>query len=208
MPVAAVGRRSSPGDDLSSLAAGTGRTGSGFRLLRLWPAVPNRKGDTMPDLASMYKEALQNTHAAERQGLVQMERQVDDLDDYPEYKSLLERHIGTTRSQLSRVEAGLSEIGAASATLREAVTATAGAVGSAVHGVMPDQTLKNLYAGYAYQAEQIAAYRSLAVIAKAAGHEAHVGWINDIVSEEEQAASAVAAIIPSVTERFLAKHAS
>lgn len=162
----------------------------------------------MPDLASMYKEALQNTHAAERQGLVQMERQVDSLGDYPEYKALIERHIGTTKGQLNRVESALSEIGADSAKLREAVTATAGAVGSAVHGVMPDQTLKNLYAGYAYQAEQIAAYKSLAVIAKAAGHEAHVGWIDSTVSEEEQAASEVAAIIPSVTEKFLAKHAS
>lgn len=162
----------------------------------------------MPDLASMYKEALQNTHAAERQGLVQMERQVGGLADYPDYKALIERHIATTKTQIGRVEGALAEIGASAANLREAVTATAGAVGAAVHGVMPDQTLKNLYAGYAYQAEQIAAYRSLAVIAKAAGHGAHVGWIDDTASEEEKAAADVAAIIPSVTERFLAKHAS
>ncbi len=35
-----------------------------------------------------------------------------------------------------------------------------------------DETLKNLYAAYAYQHDQIAAYRSLIVIAEAAGQSA------------------------------------
>jgi hypothetical protein len=42
-----------------------------------------------------------------------------------------------------------------------------GTVGATVHALTQDETLKNLYAGYAFQYQQIAAYRSLIAIAEA-----------------------------------------
>jgi ferritin-like metal-binding protein YciE len=51
----------------------------------------------------------------------------------------------------------------------------------------------------------IAAYTSLAVIAKAAGFNNHVSWIETSVEEENASAKAAFGIVPSVTERFLAK---
>ncbi len=162
----------------------------------------------MTDVKSMYQESLRNTHAAEQQGLVEMQAQVKGLDEYPDYKALLERHIATTQGQLARLDAAIAETGANGAGLREAVTSAVGAVGSAVHGVMPDATLKNLYAGYAYQFEQIAAYQSLAVIAEAAGHGAHAGWIEQSIAEERAAAAEVEALIAPVTRTFIAKNGS
>ena len=159
----------------------------------------------MTDIASMYQESLRNTHAAEKQGLIEMQAQVKGLDAYPEYKALLERHIATTQGQIARLDRAIDETGAGGAGLREAVTSAAGAVGAAVHGVMPDATLKNLYAGYAYQFEQIAAYQSLAVIAEAAGHGAHAGWIEESIAEERAAAREVEALIAPVTRQFTAK---
>ncbi len=79
----------------------------------------------------------------------------------------------------------------------------AGTVGTTVHGMFQDETLKNLYAGYAYQYEQIAAYRSLITIAESAGETAHVSAFRESVQEEEQAAQAVAGLIEPVTRRYV-----
>lgn len=158
------------------------------------------------DVASMYQQALRNTHAMEHQGLVQMQAQVKGLDDYPDYAALLARHIETTKRQIARIDAEMDEADAGSATLREAVTTAAGAVGAAVHGVMPDATLKNLFAGYAFQHEQIAAYQSLKVLAEATGHGGHASWIDETLEEERSAAKEVEALICPVTTAFIGKN--
>lgn len=155
------------------------------------------------DTQEIYLGSLRNTHAAEQQGLQQMERQLDGLERYPEYAALLRRHIEVTRGQLERIERALSEAGGDVSTIKEAVTGAAGTIGAAVHAMAQDETLKNLYAGYAYQFEQIAAYRSLAVIAQRAGYSQHVSWIEQSVREEEQAAEAAAALIGPVTEQYM-----
>ena len=155
------------------------------------------------DVQTIYLGSLRNTHAAEQQGLQQMERQLDGLERYPEYAALLRRHIEVTRGQLERIERALSEAGGDVSAFKEAVTGTAGTIGAAVHAMAQDETLKNLYAGYAYQFEQIAAYRSLSVIARRAGYSQHVTWIEQSILEEEQAAEAAAALIGPVTEQYL-----
>src|SRR5215207_3670094 len=139
------------------------------------------------DARSIYISALRNTHAMEQQGLQQMEAQVSRLERYPDYVALLQRHIETTRQQLARLDQALQSAGESISTIKETVTAAAGTIGATVHGLFQDETLKNLYAGYAYQYEQIGAYRPLIAIADAAGEAAHVPAFRRSVQEEEQA---------------------
>jgi ferritin-like metal-binding protein YciE len=155
------------------------------------------------DVRSIYVTALRNTHAMEQQGLQQMETQVSRLERYPDYAALLQRHIGTTRQQLARLEQALQSAGEGISSIKETVTSVAGTVGATVHGMFQDETLKNLYAGYAYQYEQIGAYRSLITIAEAAGETAHISAFRQSVQEEEQAAQEVAGIIEPVTRRYV-----
>ena len=155
------------------------------------------------DARSIYVTALRNTHAMEQQGLQQMGMQVSRLERYPDYVALLQRHIEATRRQLERVEQALQSAGESISTIKEAVTTAAGTVGATVHGMFQDETLKNLYAGYAYQYEQIAAYRSLIAIAEAAGETGHVAAFRQSVQEEEQAAQQVAGLIEPVTRRYV-----
>jgi ferritin-like metal-binding protein YciE len=152
---------------------------------------------------SIYVTALRNTHAMEHQGLQQMETQVSRLERYPEYAALLQRHIETTGQQLARLEQALEAAGESISTIKETVTTVAGSIGATVHGLFQDETLKNLYAGYAYQYEQIGAYRSLITIAEAAGETAHVSAFRQSVEEEERAAQEVAGIIEPVTRRYV-----
>lgn len=155
------------------------------------------------DARSIYTTALRNTHAMEQQGLQQMELQVSRLERYPEYVALLNRHIETTREQLRRLERALDAAGTSRSTLKEAVTSIAGTVGATIHALAQDETLKNLYAGYAYQHEQIAAYRSLIAIAEAAGENAHVADFRRTLEEEERAARDAEGLIEPVTRRYV-----
>jgi ferritin-like metal-binding protein YciE len=155
------------------------------------------------DARSIYTTALRNTHAMEQQGLQQMEAQVSRLERYPEYASLLRQHIETTRRQLQRLEQALEAAGESVSTFKETVTTLAGTVGATVHALAQDETLKNLYAGYAYQYEQIGAYRSLMSIAEMAGETAQVSSFQQSLQEEEQAAQAVAGLIEPVTRRYV-----
>lgn len=158
---------------------------------------------TIPDAKSIYFTALQNTRALEKQGLEQMERQLSGLESYPEYRLVLQKHVATTKTQLARLDRALAEAGQTASGLKETITSIAGSIGAAVHAVAQDETLKNLYAGYAFQYDQIAAYRSLIVIAEAAGQTAHIADFRLSIEEEKQAAGAVDALIESITRTYI-----
>ena len=157
----------------------------------------------MPDAKQLYATALRNTHAEEFQGLQQMERQVERLENYPQYAALLRRHISTTQGQLQRLEQALEAQGETISSLKETVTGLAGNIGAAVHALAGDETLKNLYAGYAYQYHQIAAYKSLIEIARAAGATAHIALFEKSVQEETEAANEVERMIAPITQKYV-----
>lgn len=155
------------------------------------------------DALSLYATALRNTHALETQGLRQMEAQVGGLGHYPDYASLLRSHIVTTQQQIDRLEKALSRLGESPSAFKETVTRLAGQIGATVHALAQDETLKNLYAGYGYQYDQIAAYRSLIVFAERAGHGDHAADFRRSIEEETAAAGGVDAIIESVTRQYI-----
>jgi ferritin-like metal-binding protein YciE len=155
------------------------------------------------DIKTLYAGALRNTHAEESQGLQQLESQVKGLEKYPEYAHLLQDHIQVTRTQLQRIEQALSALGESPSALKEFVTNTAGRIGATVHALAQDETLKNLYAGFAYQYHQIAAYRSLIVFAERAGHTDHVAGFKQSIEEEKRAAQRVDELIESITRQYI-----
>ena len=73
-----------------------------------------------------------------------------------------------------------------------------------MHALAPDETLKNLFAGYAFQFDQIAAYRSLIVIAEAAGQSGQASAFKTSADEERRAADEIDGLIEMVTRRYLA----
>src|SRR3712207_2659587 len=130
---------------------------------------PTRRKGMTTDARMIYVSSLRNTRALEQQGLQQMEIQVSRLERYPDYAALLQQHIATTRGQIARLDQALQALGESPSTLKETVTSVVGTVGATVHAMAQDETLKNLYAGYAFQYQQIAAYRSLIAIADEIG---------------------------------------
>ena len=157
------------------------------------------------DAKSLYATALRNTHALESQGLQQMESQAKGLENYPEYARLLRDHIEVTRGQLRRLDDALGALGESRSAIKEAVTNLAGRIGATVHALAQDETLKNLYAGYGYQYDQIAAYRSLIVFAEAAGQADHVAGFREAIEEEKRGAQGVDGLIETVTRQYIGR---
>lgn len=157
------------------------------------------------DIKDIYITALRNTRALEKQGLEQMERQLDRLEHYPDYAAVLRAHVPVTRTQIDRLDAALKAVGESASTLKETVTSVAGTIGATAHALAGDETLKNLYAGYAYQYDQIAAYRSLSVIAEAAGASEQGSGFKSAIEEERTAADAIDGVIESVTKTYLGR---
>ncbi len=155
------------------------------------------------DIGTIYAGALRNTRALERQGLEQMERQLSGLERYPDYAAVLRRHVEVTKGQIARLDQALEAVGESASTLKETATSVAGTIGAAVHAVAQDETLKNLYAGYAYQYDQVAAYRSLSVIAERAGQSDKVAGFRAAVDEETKAAEEISGLIEPVTKTYL-----
>lgn len=156
------------------------------------------------DAKTVYASSLTATHAAETQGLTMIETQLKGMGDFPQYKALLDDSVATTKAQINRLEQAIDDTGTSRSAIKEAVTNAVGAAGAVIHQVFPDTQLKNLFAGYAYQYHQAAAYRSLAVLAQAAGFSQHLSWIEQSRDEEEQGAEAAKCLIEPVTRHYLA----
>ena len=160
------------------------------------------------DIKDIYATSLRNTRAAELQGVHTMTTVLKGLEHYPEYERVTRQHLDTTHGQIARLDAALRAIGESSSTIKDAVTSTAGLVSGAAHKLAGDETLKNLYAAYAFQHDQIAAYRSLVVIAEAAGQSAQVPEFRRTIEEEEAGAKGLSEIIEATTRTYLQRKTS
>ena len=155
------------------------------------------------DIQAIYTTALQNTHALEQQGLQQIEHQLSGLGQYPQYKSALESQKRIDVKHMERLDKALAAVGGAKSGLKEGVMSVAGKLGAAVHATAQDETLKNLYAGYAYQFDKVAAYKSLAVIAEAAGYGDAASDFRTSMQEDKASADVIDGMIESITREYL-----
>lgn len=160
------------------------------------------------DIQEIYAVSLRNTRAAELQGVHTMTTVLKGLEHYPDYERVTRQHLDTTHGQIARLDAALKAVGETSSTVKDAVTSTAGLVSGAAHKLAGDETLKNLYAAYAFQHDQIAAYRSLIVVAEAAGQSAQVAEFRKAVEEEAAGAKGLSDIIESTTRTYLQRKTS
>jgi ferritin-like metal-binding protein YciE len=154
-------------------------------------------------LQDIYIPSLQNTLALEKQAEQMMQRQLERYERYPEMIQILRQHHGETEQQIQRLETILHGHGSDRSLLKDTVTQIAGNLGALFHSAASDEILKNLYTNHALENYEIAAYRSLIVIAQAAGDTQNVATLQQSLREEENAARLVGEQIEPVTRRYL-----
>ncbi len=161
-------------------------------------------GDANNDqLHEIYHTGLRNMHALEMTAIELTERQVERLDSYPEMAARLQQHRVESEEQAQRLDAILARHGTSSSAAKNAVTSVMGNVAAALHMPAPDEILKNTFANFAFEHQEIAAYTSLIAMAAKLGDTASIGPLKQSLGEEQAMADWIGAQIVPTTDRFM-----
>ena len=150
----------------------------------------------------LYVTGLVNAHALENQAVSLLSRQVERLENYPEMSAMLQRHIKESEVQAQRLDQILESLGTSSSTLKDMTTKLSGNLAAMAHMPMGDEVLKNTFANVAFEHFEIAAYRSLLVMAELAGDTSGPALLKQSLSEEERMAQWISDNIDSTTRRY------
>ena len=152
----------------------------------------------------LYHTGLRNLHALEQTAIELTERQVERLENYPEMKARLQQHHTESQEQASRLESILQRHGTTPSTAKSAVSSVMGNVAAALHAPAPDEILKNTFANYAFEHQEIAAYTSLIAMAEQVGDTAAVPLLKQSLAEETAMANFIGEAIVPTTQKYMA----
>ncbi len=154
-------------------------------------------------LHETYHTGLRNLHALEQTAIELTERQVERLENYPEMKAQLNKHHAELQEQARRLEAILQRHGTTPSTAKNTVTSVMGNVAAALHAPAPDEILKNTFANYAFEHQEIAAYTSLIAMAEQVGDSAAVPVLKQSLAEEQAMAEFIGKAIVPTTQKYM-----
>ncbi len=159
-------------------------------------------------IQELYLQGLRNAHALETQAIQIMQRQVDRLENYPEMKAGLERHIQESQGQQQRVDQILSRHGSSPSTLKDAVTGLMGNLAAVGHAMTTDEVVKNSFSNYAFEHFEQAAYLSLIAMAEAAGDQEAIPLLRQNLDQEIGFGKFCGEQIVPTTQRYMQLSAS
>jgi len=149
-------------------------------------------------------EWLRDAYAAEQQAETMLNGMAQRIENYPELKARIQKHIEETRSQAERVRGCIERRGGSTSAMKSAGAKMLG-LGQAVSGFfVDDEVMKGSIASYAFEAMEIASYRILSVAAREVGDQQTAQTCEEICKEEEDMAAWLQKHLPDVTHRYLA----
>jgi ferritin-like metal-binding protein YciE len=150
-------------------------------------------------------EWLRDAHAAEEQAKTMLTGTANRINNYPELKARIEQHIRETERQAQLVRGCIERRGGSTSTLKDA-GAKMLAMGQAMSGMfVGDEIVKGTIASYAFEAMEIASYRTLISAARYVRDEQTASVCQQILQEEQAMAEWLEQNIPGITERYLAR---
>jgi ferritin-like metal-binding protein YciE len=158
----------------------------------------------MTDAKDIFITGLRNAHAMENQALSIMKPQVGRIENYPEVARRLEEHITETEGQIERLERVLDGLGEKRSSLKDAALSVGGAMAALGHAMAPDEIVKNSFANFAFENYEIAAYKSLLVLAEQSGNQSAVDLLAENLEEEQAMAEWLNQNIEAVTLQYAA----
>lgn len=154
-------------------------------------------------IRDIYITGLQNAHALEAQAIQLLNRQVERLENYPEMLERLRMHSEESRRQQERIAQILESMGTSPSTIKDIGTSIMGNLAAIGHTVMQDEVIKNTFANFAFEHFEIASYRSLLVMAEAAGDSAGPRLLQENLNEEIAMARWIEENLEPTTRRYM-----
>ena len=150
-----------------------------------------------------YHTGLRNMHALEMTAIELTQRQLERLESYPEMAARLRQHNVESKQQAERLEAILERHGIGASHAKNTVASAMGNVAAAMHVTATDEILKNTFANFAFEHQEMAAYTSLIAMAMRLGDTASVAPLQQSLAEEEAMGKFIADQIVPTTYRFM-----
>jgi ferritin-like metal-binding protein YciE len=154
-------------------------------------------------LHEIYHTGLRNLHALEQSAIELTQRQVERLENYPEMKARLIQHHAESEEQARRLELILDRHATSPSAAKNAVSSVIGNVAAALHAPAPDEVLKNTFANYAFEHQEIAAYTSLIAMAEAVNDATAIPALQQSLREEQDMAKWIEEHIVPTTRRYI-----
>jgi ferritin-like metal-binding protein YciE len=151
----------------------------------------------------VYITGLHNAHAMETQAIELLTRQSERLENYPEMEAQLRAHLAESKVQRARLEEVMASLDEKHSALKEAVLGLGGNIAALAHTAASDEIIKNTLANYMFEHFEIAAYKSLIVMADYVGHAQGVAAAKASLQEEERMAAWIDTQIAPTTLTFM-----
>lgn len=158
--------------------------------------------DTVNDI---FATGLRNAHAMEVQAKQLLQRQIERLDDYPELRDRMRRHVAETEGQQLRLEQILRSRSEPTSTIKDTAMAFFGNMAAVAHMPASDEVLKNSFASFAFENYETAAYKSLIDVAELARASDAVPLLRQSCEEEQAMAEWLNAHLDSVTRQYVSR---
>ena len=164
---------------------------------------------SQPDsIRDLFITGLRNAHAVEKQALSIMTPQVERIENYPEVADRLRLHIDETNGQIARLDEILAAFDTSGSALKDTALSMSGSMAAIAHSVAGDEILKNSFANYAFEHFEIAAYKSLLVLAEDGGFAQAAPLLQQSLGEEQSMAQWIDELLPLVTRRYASLRAA
>ena len=157
-----------------------------------------------PDLLIAW---LKDAHAMEAATVDNQARQVRHLADYPELQAKFQQHLAESRQHVARLEQCLTQLGADTSLLKDLAMQITSRVEALVAGVTPDEVVKTCLAAQAYEAFEIASYRSLIAAAEECDLPEIKRLCEDNLRDEQAMATWLEGRVSEVTRQYLQRSA-
>jgi ferritin-like metal-binding protein YciE len=155
------------------------------------------------DIRDAFLTGLRNMHALEMSAIELTQRQTERLEHYPEIKARLAQHHAESEEQARRLETILESHDSSISSAKNAASSIMGNVAAALHAPASDEVLKNTFANFAFEHQEIAAYTSLLAMAEFVGDTSAIPALRQSLAEEEAMAEWIRQRIAPTTKRYL-----
>jgi len=154
---------------------------------------------------SILATGLRNAHAMESQALELMQRQAGRVGHYPEVQAQIHQHLAETERQLQRLEQCLDALGEDPSAVKDAALSGLGNILAISNILADDEILKNIFANYAFEHYEIAAYKSLLALCEMAIQRSIAPLLRESLAEEEAMAQWLNEKISRVTKDYVSE---
>lgn len=151
---------------------------------------------------------LRNAYGMEGQALSTMRNASDRLQNYPQLKAAVDQHTKETERQQQMIEECLGHFGESPSSLKEAAMKLAGNLQAMMHALAGDEVLKDLFALFAFEHFEQAAYRSLIAMAEDCGEASVAQTCREILRQEEAAGQKLGGMIEQITKTYVQRESS